>query len=239
VESLKKGKVILVTSSVPGEGKTLISSNLTMIFASTGKKVLLLGADIRNPKLYDFYEELKDSNSADKGRKIFDGLTEYLHDDTINFKDIIKPLKVNDNEVDVIYSGKIPPNPSELLMSKRLKTLLAEARSKYDYVIIDSAPLLVVTDTLLISNNADQVIYVTRAGSTEEKVLQYPLGLFKDGKLKNLSFVVNGVKAVNLGYGGQYGYGYGVESKKWWQFFKKSKNKIFESLIKSFISSMN
>ena len=79
-----------------------------------------------------------------------------------------------------------------------------------------------VTDTLLISNHANQIIYVTRAGVTEEKVINYPLKLVKEGKLKNLSFVVNGVKNANLGYGKKYGYGYGVEKKKWWKFFSKN-----------------
>lgn len=218
----KKGKVILVTSSVPGEGKTLLSSNLSMIFASTRKKVLLLGADIRNPKLYDFYDDLKEGVSSDSKRKVFNGLTEYLYDENISFKDIVKPISVNDNNIDVIYSGKIPPNPSELLMSKRFKVLLENAKEQYDYIIIDSAPLLVVTDTLLISDHANQIIYVTRAGVTEEKVINYPLKLVKEGKLKNLSFVVNGVKNANLGYGKKYGYGYGVEKKKWWKFFSKN-----------------
>lgn len=219
-ESSKKGKVILVTSSIPGEGKTLLSSNLAMIFASTRKKVLLLGADIRNPKLYDFYDDLKGDSNNNK-RKVFNGLTEYLYDENIGFKDILKPINVNDNALDVIYSGEIPLNPSELLMSKRFKVLIENAKEKYDYIIIDSAPLLVVTDTLLISNHADQIIYVTRAGATEEKVIDYPLKLAEEGKLKNLSFIVNGVKNANLGYGKKYGYGYGVEKKKWWKFLSK------------------
>ena len=80
--------------------------------------------------------------------------------------------------------------------------------------------MLVVADTLEISKYADQMVYITKAGVTEKKVLEYPLRLLRDGKLKNLSFVVNGVKDSNLGYGSKYGYGYGASSKKWWQFSK-------------------
>lgn len=215
------GKVILISSSVPGEGKTFLSSNLAMIFASTNRKVLLLGADIRNPKLYDFYSDLKDGNkSINKRRTDINGLTEYLYTENLKYKDIVNSLTVNDNKIDVIYSGQIPPNPSELLLSKRMKNLFDSLKNNYDYIIVDSAPLLVVTDTLLISKYADQIIYVTKAGFTEEKVLRYPVRLHKEGKLKNLNFVVNSVKSSSLGYGGKYGYGYGEKKKLWWEFYK-------------------
>ena len=120
------------------------------------------------------------------GRNKDAGLTEYLYDDSLTSRDIINPMLVHTNTIDVIYSGKIPPNPSELLMSERVKELLLEVSLKYDYVIVDTAPLMVVTDTLLISEYADHLIYVTRAGSTETKVIEYPLKLKKEGKLKGL-----------------------------------------------------
>lgn len=214
-----KNNVIFVTSSVPGEGKTFLSSNLTMIFANTDKKVLLIGADIRNPKLYTFFSNNKDVDKLGKPSRNKDaGLTEYLYDDSLSSKDIINPMLVHTNTIDVIYSGKIPPNPSELLMSNRIKDLIAEASLKYDYVIVDTAPLMVVTDTLLLTDYADHIIYVTRAGVTETRVLEFPLKLKEEGKLNGLSFVVNDVKESNLGYGGKYGYGYGKTVKKWWKF---------------------
>lgn len=215
----KRGGVILVTSSVPGEGKTFLSSNLAMVFASTQKKVLLIGADIRNPKLYDFYADLGEMvNGVTKRRKDLNGLTEYLHDDRVDVQSIITPVEVNNANVDIIFSGQIPPNPAELLMSDRFKELITYTSSTYDYVIVDSAPLLPVTDTLLINEYSDQTVYVTKAGVTEQKVLDYPIKLQAEKKLKNLSFVVNGVKDANLGYGGKYGYGYGKTVKKWWKF---------------------
>ena len=103
-------------------------------------------------------------------------------------------------------------------MNGRMKELLDEVNNRYDYIIVDTAPLMVVTDTLLISEYADQILYVTRAGVTELKVLEHPIKLHKEGKLNGLAFVVNGVQDSNLGYGGKYGYGYGKTTKKWWKF---------------------
>jgi tyrosine-protein kinase Etk/Wzc len=212
--------IIFVTSSVPGEGKTFVSSNLAAIYASTGKRVLLIGGDIRNPKLYNFFTD-DISNGKEKikpKRTIKTGLTEYLYDSSISLKDIIVPTQVNSNEVDIIFSGKIPPNPTELLMSERIEKLFKDVSQLYDYVIVDTAPLMVVTDTLLISEYASQILYVVRAGVTETKVLEFPKKMKAEGKLKGLSFVVNNVKQADLGYGGKYGYGYGKSVKKWWKF---------------------
>ncbi len=217
-KSAAKNNIIFVTSSVPGEGKTFLSSNLSMIFANTDKKVLLIGADIRNPKLYTFFSS-KDVDKLGKPSRNKDaGLTEFLYDDSLTSKDIINPMLAHTNTIDVIYSGKIPPNPAELLMSARMKELIQEMSERYDYVVVDTAPLMVVSDTLLISEYADHIIYVTRAGVTETRVLEFPLKLKNEGKLKGLSFVVNDVKEANLGYGGKYGYGYGKTTKKWWKF---------------------
>tara|TARA_R110000823_G_scaffold315679_1_gene449613 strand:- start:4287 stop:6551 length:2265 start_codon:yes stop_codon:yes gene_type:complete len=214
-----RGSIIYVTSSVSGEGKTLIASNLAMIFANTDKKVLLIGGDIRNPKIYQFYSG-KDVDKLGKAtrNKGDNGLTEYLVDQNLDGKDIVSTMLAHEQTVDVIYSGKIPPNPAELLMNGRMKELLESMVNLYDYIIVDTAPLMVVADTLLISEYADQILYVTRAGVTELKVLEYPLKLHKEGKLNGLSFVVNGVHDSNLGYGGKYGYGYNKSTKKWWKF---------------------
>ncbi|MCM4167355.1 Tyrosine-protein kinase ptk [Arenibacter antarcticus] len=213
-----KKNVIFITSSVSGEGKTFVSTNLAMILANTNKKVLLIGADIRNPKLYTF---LTNKNVAVLGKQKVKrdiGLTEFLYDDSLSPKDLVHSMLVHTNNIDVVYSGKIPPNPAELLMSDKLKGLFEEFSESYDYVIVDTAPLFVVTDTLLISQYANHIIYVTRAGATEKAVLEFPLKLQEEGKLKGLSFIVNDVKDTNLGYGGKYGYGYGSSMKKWWKF---------------------
>ncbi|KQC29327.1 GumC family protein [Flagellimonas eckloniae] len=213
-----KNNIVFVTSSVPGEGKTFLSSNLSMILASTGKKVILIGADIRNPKLHSFFSDLDHDNMRNERPNKDLGLTEYLFNDELRFKDVLHSMKVYDNEIDVVYSGMVPPNPSELLMNSRMKPFLDEASDKYDYVIVDTAPLMVVSDTLLIADNADHLVYVTRAGITEKKAIEYPIKLSKEGKVRGLCFVVNDVKSADLGYAGKYGYGYGTSQKKWWKF---------------------
>src|SRR5690606_2162758 len=181
---------------------------------------LLIGADIRNPKLYDFFpENIQDAVSRiEPKRGVKNGLTEYLVNSNLNIGDVVVPTRINEYNIDIIFSGKIPPNPTELLMNDRMGDLFRKASDIYDYVIVDTAPLMVVTDTLLISEYASQILYVVKAGATEEKVLEFPLKLKKEGKLKGLSFVVNNVKQSNLGYGGKYGYGYGKSIKKWWSF---------------------
>ncbi len=213
-----KNNVIFITSSVSGEGKTFISSNLAMIFANTGKKVLLLGADIRNPKLYTFFNNSKEADQTGKPKRVNRlGLTDFLFDHSLQTRDIIYPMLVHSNTIDVVYSGKIPPNPAELLMSERMEELFERVSDKYDYVIVDTAPLMVVTDTLLINQYSNIIVYVTKAGFTNKGVLDFPLKLKKESKLNNLTFVVNNVKQSNLGYGGKYGYGYGKSIKKWWK----------------------
>jgi len=215
-----KNNIVYISSSVSGEGKTFVSSNLAMVFANTNKKVLLIGADIRNPKIYDFFTGKNIDKMPKKGKKDLNlGLTEFLLDDSIVYSDIVNSMLVENNMIDIVYSGKIPPNPSELLLSSRMKDLLEQTSKIYDYVIVDTAPIMVVTDTLLIAPFANHLIYVTRAGVTENKAIEYPLKLQEEGKIKGLSFLVNDVAASNLGYGGAYGYGYGREVKKWWKFF--------------------
>lgn len=213
-----KNNVVLVTSSVPGEGKTFVSTNLSMILASTNKKVLLVGADIRNPKLYTFFsgDSIDKLKSPERNKDA--GLTDYLINDKLTVKDVIKPMLVYNNTIDVIYSGKIPPNPGELLMNTRMGALIEEVAADYDYVIMDTAPLMVVSDTLLLTQFSNHIIYVTRAGVTDKSAIQFPIDLHEEGKLNGVSFVVNGVSLDNLGYGGQYGYGYGKTTKKWWKF---------------------
>lgn len=217
----KPDNLIFITSSVPGEGKTFISSNLAKIYADTGKKVLLVGADIRNPKLYDFFssdENVEVGKNVQPRRSTKAGLTEFLVNSDLKVQDITVPAHINENEIDLIFSGKIPPNPTELLMNPRMGELFEKVSKMYDYVIVDTAPLMVVTDTLLISEYASQILYVVKAGATELKVIDFPLKLKEEGKLKGLSFVVNNVKQSELGYGGKYGYGYGKSVKKWWSF---------------------
>ncbi|WP_339686721.1 polysaccharide biosynthesis tyrosine autokinase [uncultured Nonlabens sp.] len=203
-------KVVLVTSTVKGEGKTLIAFNLANTFSYSGKKVLLIGADIRNPQLHRYSDTLS---------KRTPGVTEFLTDDSLKLKDLTITSSVNKN-LDIILSGAIPPNPAELWMQDRTKTLFDEAKENYDVVIVDSAPTILVTDTLLINKYADVTTYVTRANYTDTSLLQFVADTIKEGKLSNVAIVVNNVKLTNFGYGNKYGYAYGEEKKTFWSAFK-------------------
>lgn len=200
-----RGLVLLITSSIKGEGKTFTTINLAMTLANTGKKVLIVGADLRNPKLQPFK---KNTNSSL-------GVSDYLISDNLNIQNLIGESKMNP-EVHILTSGAVPPNPYELLKLEKMGLMLKELESLYDYIIIDSAPSMLVADTFLITKYADLVIYLLRAGYTEKDLLEFPLDSKREGKLPNLSFVLNDVKINDIGYGNKYGYGYGEDKKKLW-----------------------
>lgn len=198
--------VIFVTSTINGEGKSFFSMNMALTMANTNKRVLLIGADIRNPQIFP---AIKDKNI--KGSKI--GLTEYLVDKSILLGETINEFNVNDIKIDVLLSGKVPPNPAELLMGDRVKELFDAVSEQYDYVIVDTAPSMLVTDTLLISQYSGHTIYLTRAGYTEKQILNFAKELHVDKKLNGMMLVVNDVNQSNFGYGAKYGY-YGAPKKK-------------------------
>ena len=198
-----EGKVVFVTSSVKGEGKTFTSINLALTLANPRTKVLIIGSDIRNPQLQRY----------DPKSRAYAGLTEYLHLDDIQVQDIIHQSLFNPN-CDVVYSGMIPPNPTELLSNGRFEQLLNTLSTQYDYIIVDTAPLLLVTDTLLFAELADATLYVTRSKYTERELINFANDNINSYKLNNVAFVINDVSKTNLGYGNKYGYGYHSEEKK-------------------------
>ncbi|MEN4761977.1 polysaccharide biosynthesis tyrosine autokinase [Chryseobacterium sp. C39-AII1] len=202
----EKGKTVFVTSTVKGEGKTFTSVNLSLTLATPSKKAVIIGADIRNPQLQRY-------NTSRKG---LIGLTEYLYDENTNISDIVFVSTFNPN-LDVIYSGSIPPNPTELLTNGRFEKLLDELKNKYNYIIVDTAPLMLVTDTFLNAELADATIYVTRSGYTEKSLLEFANKNIDTNKIKNVGFVLNDVPNGYFGYGNKYGYGYNAEEKKWWE----------------------
>lgn len=197
----KQDNVIFVTSAVKGEGKTFVAYNLALTLNSTDKSVLLVGADIRNPQLHRYI----DKNEWNIG------LSEYLNDSSVNIETITNKAGSESSRFDLILSGHIPPNPAELLMNSRFDSLIDDVKTKYDYIIVDTAPTLLVTDTLLISQKADMTVYVSRADYTDKKLIKHPKELVEEGKLNNVAFIINGVKMTNFGYGSKYGYGYGQE----------------------------
>lgn len=204
------GKVILVTSSIKGEGKTFVSMNYAHVLGQLkGKNAIIVGADIRNPQLHRY----------DRKNKNIEGLTEYLYDDDIQLNDIIH-LSSSDHQTNIIYSGRIPPNPTELLMSVKFDQLINELKTRFDYVVIDSAPLVLVSDTYHISNNADLTVYVTRSEFTPKDVIKVPMDALEEGRLKNVVFALNDISTAHSGYAYGYkynygyGYGYGTHNRK-------------------------
>jgi capsular exopolysaccharide synthesis family protein len=193
-----QAKTIFLTSTFPKEGKTFVSVNLAATFALSGKRVLLIGMDIRNPKL-DEYLALPDY-----------GVTNYLSSNDLKIEDLVVKQKGFENFY-VLPAGIIPPNPAELLMSKKVDLFFNALKAQYDYIIVDTAPVSLVTDTLLIAKHADCFIYVARANFLEKRMLSIPNGLFKERKLPNMCMLLNDTDSTK-GYG--YGYGYGVAVKK-------------------------
>lgn len=184
-------KVVVVTSTVSGEGKSFISINLAASLAMLGKKVLLVGMDIRCPKLAEYLN-----------LKVGKGLTEYLSSQSISIDDIVIKNAIQEN-MDIIVAGPVPPNPSELLASSGVDGLFSELREIYDYIIIDSAPVGMVSDTFSLARISDATVYVCRANYTKLKDIEYVNSLYADNRLKRMSLVVNGTE-MKKGYG--YGY---------------------------------
>lgn len=201
-----KGKVILVTSTVKGEGKTFVSANLAITLANSGAKVALVGADLRNPQLQRYL----------KGEYNNKGVVDYLVYPETTIEDYLQPSNTYNN-LWLLVSGTIPPNPAELWMRERTNELFAELNQKFDYIVVDTAPVMLVTDTLLINRYADIMLYAIRAGYTEKKLLDFPVENERNNKLKNLAFVLNNVSMANFGYGNKYGYTYGSKKIGFWQ----------------------
>ena len=191
----KEKKVITVTSSIGGEGKTFTTMNLAAIFALSGHKTVLIGGDLRKPKLH---EDFKVDTSK--------GLSSYL----INKSDLAEVIeKTEIDTLDVIASGPTPPNPAELLDSKKMRDLIMELNKIYDYVIIDTPPIGLVTDGVILMQNADVNLYVVRHNYSKTSALNVINNLYRQKQVENIHIIINDFKHTSSGYGYGYGYGYG------------------------------
>ena len=193
-----KCPVILVTSSVNGEGKSYVATNLAISLTLLGKRVALVGLDIRKPMLATYM------NLPSQGC-----LTSYVAEDAYTLEDLIVPSGIAN--LDVLPSGVVPPNPSELLQSEKLDQLFVELRQNYDYVIVDSAPVALVGDSYLLHRLVDMTIFVTRANYTAYDLIEFINQTHMQQRLPKMVAVLNGVDAKKIGYG--YGYGYGSTAK--------------------------
>ena len=207
----QKANVLLVTSTIKGEGKSFVSHNLAKSYTALGKKVIIVGADLRNPQLHKFLDQ--------KRKNI--GLSTYLRDPTTDIDSLITKANTPGG-LDYMLTGGIPPNPSELLMRSDMKTLIDILKQSYDYIIIDSAPLLLVSDTTPLLPLSDLVVFVARAQYSEKKTLPFIIDMQGRPNMPPFGMVLNGLVSgpmsgyrygykyrYSYGYSYNYGYGYG------------------------------
>lgn len=198
-------KVILITSSMSGEGKSFLSINLASALALAGKKVILMELDLRKPKI-------SDSLKLNKA-----GITNFLVESDMDWRKWVQSFG-KEAKFDILSSGPLPPNPAELLMLPKLGALLSDLRKDYDFIIMDSAPVGLVTDAQILASSADATLYVVRYGLTFKQQIGLIDKLYRKGALPRLNIVVNDVSGRKVGYGYEgYGYGYG--------FYGENKNK--------------
>ncbi len=202
LDSKDIGKTVFITSTQSHEGKTFTAINLASSLAISGKKTLLLAMDLRAPMISKYL-----------GIEDMLGVTNFIKNSDLQVSDIIDQFTKFDN-LDIINSGDIPPNPVELLMSKRVHEIFDFVKDKYEYIIVDTAPVGMVTDTIQISNFADMTIYVIKANYLDKRMLHIPEKLHKEKKLPNMAILINGSDHSKGAYG--YGYGYGNKKEKPW-----------------------
>jgi len=193
-------KVILLTSSMSGEGKSFTAINLGNILAISGKKVLLMELDLRKPGLS---AKLNIANNV--------GFSNYTIDSKLSVSDIVQPLSLNPN-MSIITSGPLPPNPAETLMSDKTAGLIEQLKVDFDYIIMDAPPVGIITDAQLLSKYADMALYIVRQKVTQKHQLKIADDLYQNDKMSNMGIVVNDIDDKTYGYG--YGYGnYGEVQK--------------------------
>lgn len=207
------GKLIVLTSSVSGEGKSFTSMNLAVILALSAKKVLLIGADLRKPKLF-----------KDFGLDNNIGLSNYLSDQCA-LAEVLQPSSFAN--LDLIMAGPVPPNPGELLANEKMRQLLAEMKTQYDYVVVDTPPIGLVADAIALITLADINLYLTKFNYTRPMMLESARNLLENKTVNRFNVIFNDVKIKRKGYSYGYGYGYGYgngyydegTAKPWWAIF--------------------
>ena len=193
----KSKKVFMITSSISGEGKTFTTINLATVLAWSGKATCVIGADMRRPKMF---KEFNLDNET--------GLSTYLSGMS-SFEETIHPTQITN--LWLIGSGPVPPNPSELLLNERMAKLIQLASERFDYIVIDTPPVGLVTDALVLSPFADHSIFLARQNYTPKQMLRTIDDFYKKGTLKNMSILLNDIykSGPGYGYGANYTYGYG------------------------------
>ncbi|MEX1381925.1 GumC family protein [Lutibacter sp.] len=209
-----RSKTILVTSSVGGEGKTFISINMATVFALGGKKTILVGLDLRKPKIFGDFDITNDI-----------GVVNYLIGEK-NISEVIKKSKIPN--LDIITSGPVPPNPSELLISTATEELITKLKEDYDYIILDTPPIGLVSDALELLKYTDATIFVLRQDYSQKGMLKIINDKHKNDSVSKVSIVLNDFKIKSrYGYGYGYGYGHGYSSGKYSNGYTEVEKKSF------------
>lgn len=199
-QSIEGTKTLMLTSSVSGEGKTFCSINIATVFALSEKKTIILGLDLRKPKIFDDFNIQNDI-----------GAVNYLIGQR-KLEDVIQHTHIP--YLDVITSGPIPPNPSELILGDSMKEMMMQLKKNYDYIILDTPPVGLVSDALELAQFCDVTLYIVRQNFTKKEMLTLLNNRTKRGELNNVSIIFNGYEnkakyGVGYGYGYGYGYSYG------------------------------
>ena len=189
------GKIFLVTSSGPKEGKSTSAGNLAITLSQMRSKTVLVDCDMRRPMIHNLFIVSREN-----------GLSEFLTTDEIDIHEIIKPSGMDN--LDIITTGHVPPNPSELLSSKKMDELFTKLREEYEYIIIDSPPIIAVTDALILSKKVDQLVLVIRVNSTERAIIEQAKSLLNNIDVKVAGVVVNGIEVKKYYSGYKYYYYY-------------------------------
>jgi capsular exopolysaccharide synthesis family protein len=211
-------KTLMITSSVSGEGKTFCSINIATVFALSEKKTVIIGLDLRKPRLADEFNLTSNI-----------GVVNYLIKQK-SLDEITHSTQIPN--LDVILSGPIPPNPSELILSEAMKELIDELKQKYDYIILDTPPVGLVSDSLELAQYADVTLYIVRQNYTKKDMITLLNNRIKRGELSNASIVLNGYEN-KAKYGSGYGYGYGAYSNG----YHEEEQKV--NLLKSVFNKFN
>ncbi|WP_299064777.1 polysaccharide biosynthesis tyrosine autokinase [uncultured Polaribacter sp.] len=213
----EEAKTLVLTSSVSGEGKTMISINMATVFALSGKKTVLIGLDLRKPKIYDDFDLTNDV-----------GVVNHLINQKTLDEIIIKTKIPN---LDLILSGPIPPNPSELLLNETADKMIKDLQKRYDYVVIDTPPVGLVSDALELFKYGDAIIYVIRQNYSEKGMMKMIDEKYINKEVSNICYVLNDFSINNkYGYGYSYGYGYGYGYGKYGYHEVEESNGIFSKI---------
>ena len=217
-KDIKGSKIILVTSSVSGEGKTFNAINLASVMALSGKKTILIGLDLRKPKIHLNFDINKDI-----------GVSNFLSGQ-LDYKKAIQSTSYDN--FDIMASGVVPPNPSELLIDGLMDDLMKRLQSEYDFIVLDSPPIGLVSDALNLMKYADATVYIVRQNFTKKGMLNLINQKTQKGEVKNVNLVLNYFKSKNqYGYAYSYGYGYGYGNYgKSYMHKEKANNNIFQRI---------